>query len=390
MKKILYLTLSFPVIFFILCIPSSCKKTVTRTVIDTVRHAWQPLPIYNINGVPALSSFNVGDTTLTIGGNFAFVQVPVNRSSFNFISSYLLPGTSLVAPAYEAPFLDAAAGAYTTGASLFVTSVPRYSQYSLMVYTPVFTPGTYSVFQQQCTYPSQSSPATDYPIIRNKYLLTPVEAVGNSNQQTRFDLLSFDSAKVLSPNGFGDTLAVKSFIVTAAPGTPGFSLSNYFCASYYGKFFVSYGGQFLRIDTLGNVRNFGYSPAPYSKSYGIANMFTVGNTLYVNSGGIIYGSVDQGENWSVINDFSNSASGGVVYRNVGTDLYATEATLESQIWKVVVNGNNFSFSEINTDGLEYNLLTSLTRCGRYVFVTTPTGVFYRDTTYFNQLKTPVR
>ena len=390
MKKILYLTLSFLTIAFILCIPSSCKKTVTRTITDKVRHAWQPLPLFNIDGIPALSSFNVGDTELVIAGNTTIAMLPVNRPTFNYMYSFFLLGTSLVTPSYEAPFLNSAAAAYTTGTSLYVTSVPAHSQYSLLTYTPVFTPGTYSQFQQQCVYPSQSSPATDYPIIRNKYLLTPVETVGNNFKQTRFDLLSFDSAKVLAPSGFGDTLAVKSIIVDASPGTLGFTLSNYFCASYYGKFFVAYGGQFLRIDTLGNVKNFGYTPTPNNVTHGIANMFRFGNTLYVNAGGVIYGSTDQGENWAVVNDFSNGPSAGVVYRNVGKDLYATEADLESQIWKIVINGREFSFSEINNDGLENNVLTSLTRCGRYVFVTTPTGVFYRDSTYFNQLKTPVR
>jgi hypothetical protein len=236
-----------------------------------------------------------------------------------------------------------------------------------------------------------SSPAADFPVIRNKYALIPVETVGTSNLQTRFDLLSFDSAKVLGKLALGpDTPKIKSITVSVAPGTPGFQLSNYFCAAYYNKFFVAYGGQFFRIDTAGNVKAFGYTPAPYQYTYGTGNMFTLGSTLFVNSGGIIFSSIDQGENWSVFNDLSHSGSAGVVYRNVGKDLYATLGDLDSQIWKVVVNGNTFSFSEINTDGLEPNLVTSLIKCGRYVFATTPTGVYYRDTAYFDQLKTPIR
>ena len=228
-------------------------------------------------------------------------------------------------------------------------------------------------------------------MIRNRYALVPVETVGDGHTQVRFDLVSFDSAKVLGTRFLGpDTPVAKSIVVTAASGTIGFTGGGYFCAAYYDKFFVYYSGQFFRIDTAGNVKAFGYTPASYQQNRGVANMFTAGTNLYANSGGIIFVSTDQGETWSLFNDFSQTNASGVAYRNVGTDLYATFGGLQSQIWKVVIAGNTFHFSELNTDGLGSNLLTSITRCGKYVFVTTPTGVFYRDSLYFNQLAKPIR
>jgi hypothetical protein len=110
----------------------------------------------------------------------------------------------------------------------------------------------------------------------------------------------------------------------------------------------------------------------------------------VNSGGIFFSSVDQGETWTVFNDFSGTNAAYAIFRNVGNDLYATIADVESQVWKVALSGKNLNFSELNNDGLETNLITSITPCGKYIFITTASGVFYRDKTLFDQLKTPIR
>jgi hypothetical protein len=184
----------------------------------------------------------------------------------------------------------------------------------------------------------------------------------------------------------------KPIYVHPAPGTIGFAASSYFCAAYYDKFFFMYGGQFGRIDTTGDVKMFGYSPIGSSTTSGyVAGMFTIGDTLFAKGGSTFYYSLDRGENWAIFNDYSNQSSfGGLVFRNVGTDLYATLATTSMQIWKVSKTGNTFAFNELNNDGLQGYLLTGLQRCGRYVFASTTAGVFYRDTALFNQTKMPVR
>ncbi len=387
MKNILFAVLSLLTGTLILFFPTSCKKTVTRIVTDTVKPAWQQFTVFNSEGMPALSSANIGDTILAIGGSQAYFRIPVNQPGFIPIWGQSLT-VGFFSPTAGAPYMDASLCSYATSTGLYVKSDPVYSQYSTLIYTPVFTPGAYNEFVQQAVYPTFASPAAPYPVIRDRYVITPVEAVGNTNQQVRFDLISFDSAQVLGPNGFGDTPHIKQVILDAAPGTIGVTASDYFCAIYYDKFFVQYGGQFFRLDTAGNSKAFGYFPVAYSRNYGIANMFTYGNTLYINSGGVIVASTDEGETWSLVNDYSQTSVGQLTYRNVGDGLYATATDLDSQLWKVVISGNNFSFSELINDGLQYNLITSLTRCGRYVFATSPTGIFYRDTASFNQLKTP--
>ncbi|HEY6899759.1 MAG TPA: hypothetical protein VI233_03915 [Puia sp.] len=389
MKRILSFGLFGFVVASLATSSSSCKKTVTVVVRDTVRQAWQVLPIYNNLGMAAFNSINVGDTALYIAGSFGVTRVPVNHQPFNNLFTWPLPGASSMSPVLEPPFLDGTLCSYITAQGWSVYGMPPASQYSSLQYNPVLTPGAYKVSLYFA--PSFISwPATVYPVVRNRYALMPVESVGTSNTQVRFDLVNWDPVKLVNPLAGPQTPVAKSIVVNAAPGTTGFFQSNYYCAAYYDKFFVSYGGQFFRIDTAGNVKAFGYTPTPVPHSNGIANMFTAGETLFINSGGVIFYSTDRGESWGLWNDFSQSAAGGVIFRNVGKDLYATEATLSSQLWKVVIDGRALNFSELNTDGLESSQMTSITRCGKYVFITTPTGVYYRDSIYFNQLKTPVR
>ncbi len=82
MKNILFVILSFLTGTLILVFPSACKKTVTRIVTDTVKPAWQQFTVFNSEGMPALSSANIGDTILAVGGSEAYFRIPVNRPGF--------------------------------------------------------------------------------------------------------------------------------------------------------------------------------------------------------------------------------------------------------------------------------------------------------------------
>lgn len=389
-RSVVSFAIAFILLGSVVLLQSACTKTVTKTVTDTLKKAWQPLTLFNLGAGPFLAGASIGDSVLVVATNTEFTTVAANTNRFNYTFSTFLIGTTWNTPAFISPYLSKDLCAYATATSLNVMSIPVYSQYSSFSYTPVYTPGMYSAFQQSCNYPSQCYPTSSYPVIRNKYLLTPVEAIYTIPQKTRFDLLSFDSSQILSRWGMGGSPTVKSIFLQPAPGTIGFSLSSYFCASFYNKFFVYYGGQFFRIDTLGNIKQFGYSPAPYSNNFGVFNMFTMGNTLFINSGGVFFSSTDQGESWTIFNDFSNANIGWLIFRNVGNKLYATIGDVETQLFKVAISGKNLNLSEINNDGLQNSVITSITQCGRYDFITTATGVFYRDTAYVDQLKTPIR
>jgi len=368
----------------------SCKKTVTHTIIDTFLHAWQPVTYFNNYGQQALNSANMGDSELVVAGNSEVIRLAVNHTSFDWFFANFLYGSTWDHPVTGAPFVNDHLCAYAVDSSYALISVPVYSQFSYLGYTPARSDSIYPWLQFPFTPPSICYPASGLPVIRSHYLLVPVGDYRTDRNTARFDLVTFDSTKVFSPYGFGDTPVVKHLYLHPAPGTIGFFESNYFCASFFDKFFVYYEGQFYRVDTTGNVRSFGYTPAPYAQNYGIGNMFTHGDTLFEKSASTIFYSADHGETWALFNDFSSVAVSYLVIRNVGHDLYATAATLNMQIWKVAFSGRSLVLSEINNDGLEGTLLTSLTRCGRYVFATTFNGVYYRDTALFDQLKTPIR
>lgn len=384
----------FTIIIFSL-FTTACKKTVTKEVIvtDTVQHAWKQITNYNMYANTLFNSANIGDTQLVVAGNTSYILcASLNGSGTNYLMGYPYIGTSLFKPATSTPYINKDLCAYRADTALYIMAVPVVNSYAYITYKPRYTAGYYSAFVPAEQYPSLTYPTSVYPVIGNKYLLTPVEFSGNGNTQVHFDLLSFDYKQSLSINGFLDTPAVKRITVTSDPSTIGFYSSGYFCASFYNKFFVYYGGQFFRVDTTGNVKTFGYMPASGTSAYGVYNMFTANNMLFVKSGAILFYSQDQGESWQVFNDYSSMGStvGMLVFRNVGTKLYATIADQDSQLWKVTFTDRVINFAEINNDGLENNIVTSITQCGRYDFITTATGIFSRDTALVDQLKQPIR
>lgn len=383
----------FPFIVFSCCFfNSSCKKTTEiKTVTDTLQYAWKPIPSLNIYGTSALNSASIADSELVVSSTSNYIIFNITRAPFNYFTGYYLQGTSYFSPTNVVPFVNNNFCSFATSNAVVVQGVSVHNQFSSFTYTPVLNKESkYPIFPVSGIYPSGSYPSSTYPIIRNKYLIVPVETDTAFPHTARFDLLSFDSSQLLSPFATGCTPVVKSILLSPAPGTIGFTLTGYFCATYFDKFFVFYNGQFFRIDTSGNIKQFGYLPAPYSKGYGVYNMFTVGHTLYVNSQGVFFYSTDEGETWNLFNDFSNTSVGYLIFRNMGNKLYATIADNETQIWKVAITGNNLNLSEINNSGLENNIITSITQCGRYDFITTTSNVYYRDTSLIDQLKTPVR
>jgi hypothetical protein len=120
-------------------------------------------------------------------------------------------------------------------------------------------------------------------------------------------------------------------------------------------------------------------------------MFSIGNNLFINSYGNNFYSTDKGETWQQFNTISNypNALRYIIFRTIDDKLYATMMG-SNKLIIVGMNGNKFYLNELNYTGIPDNSrITSLTRAGKYFFVTTYNGVYYRDTAYVNQLKTPI-
>lgn len=149
------------------------------------------------------------------------------------------------------------------------------------------------------------------------------------------------------------------------------------------SFFLSFYNQFFRIDTLGNVKAFGHAPVPEERDEAVFQMFRLENNLFAVGSRTLFISRDEGENWSVYAGASGARATWLSYFNVGNEVYAA---INSQIWRVILSGNNFFFKELDNDGLETNHITSVNKAGKYAFVTTLSGLYYRDTASFNTPK----
>jgi hypothetical protein len=212
----------------------ACKKTetITKIITDTLKHAWQPIPIFNISTFPAFGSASIGDSVLAVISNTANTTMPVKQTVYGSTFTNFLGYTSAASPAYGFPYINSKLCTYATAGSLNVQSVPVYNQYSSLSYIPTYTAGFYHDFPQTSLPPNQCYPSAAYPVIRNKYIITPVETDTLPGQRTRFDLLSFDSSKILSPDGFGDTAKVKRIYLQPAQGTIGFTFAPHFMTSF--------------------------------------------------------------------------------------------------------------------------------------------------------------
>ncbi|WP_298298511.1 hypothetical protein [Hydrotalea sp.] len=367
----------------------SCKKTIPNAVKDTTKPAWQMIAPFNGYGANFYSSTCINDSLLVVANGNVYIMANINGGNFNNFFSYFLANTDVNYQAYASPVFSGSFCSFFSNNTLNVMHIPIYNQLSTYTYIPQFTPGIFSCFQQSTSPPNNCFPAGAYPVNSGHFMITPVE--GNS-QTVRFDLIRLDSAQLSSQLLINGNVVVKRINLNAAPGTIGFAENSYYCASFFHKFFVNYGGQFFRIDTLGNVKAFGYNPISTNVSinFSLHNMFLYGNALFIKSGGVFYYSTDEGENWQLFNSFSGINIAILIFRNVGDKLYATNPG-GNQIWRVGFNGRNLNFSEINNDGvLDYSMITSITKGSRYYFVTTYNGVYYRDSSYVDQLKSPIR
>lgn len=110
------------------------------------------------------------------------------------------------------------------------------------------------------------------------------------------------------------------------------------------------------------------------------NLFAIcySNTIYS-----LIVSTDFGETWSV---FANNVApnfADLTFENIDGNLYAYYM---SHIFKFSLSGNSLDYVELDNDGLETNQITGINKAGKYAFVSTLSGLYYRDTTNFETPK----
>lgn len=212
-----------------------------------------------------------------------------------------------------------------------------------------------------------------YPVIKSKYILAPYETDFGAEKAT-FSLITVDNSQ------FCNITSTKDIIVN--PTAPGFYNGPYYSWAFYDKFFVTYYTQTFRVDTLGNVKSLLSDTAVFHGKY-IQQMFQLDNHLFAMGWGTIFVSNGQGESWHVFSNINNAVWNYLQFYNVGDDVYAIYM---SQIAKVTLSGDSLSLQELDNNGLEGDQITSISKCGKYAFITTLSGLFYRDTATLNTPK----
>ena len=357
----------------LLLIYYSCKKeTIIKEV--PITHSWSlDSNIYGIDKI-LLTSLPLNDSLIAVASNYRITYV--NAKRLGYTESIGIEGksyySSLAPPSISKTFTVSVTN--PNRLVVFSTFYPTFQGGVPISFSPTYSNSPTS----QKTLPVGSLFYSGCPIVNDKYVLAPFETDWTGSKAT-FSLIKVGKMGLTTA-----IVSTKNITAEAAP-TTFFSGGVDFSASFFGKFFYTYNTQFFRIDTLGNVKSFGWSPMLTALSGSVNQMFTLNNYLFALAGECtFFVSQDQGENWSVFYQcVAGDSYSGLTYYNVGKDVYAT---YRSQLCKVTLSGETLKFQELDNDGLQGSQITSINKCGKYAFVTTLSGLYYRDTTKFNTLK----
>lgn len=386
MPKLLYMknTLTTLVIFCVVLI-AGCKKQTVEIIKEVPQvHAWTMVPALTGLSSIQLTSVPLNDSTIAVANNESITYLTPGslkgNTSGDFIFNYF-SGSYTVRPSITkntgVTLNDA------TTLRVFATQNPINQPGGNFTFTPHY-PGPDSLILNIPKPSVFNNPC--YPIVADRYVLAPIGTIYPGYNKRVCALLKFNTSNTFIPNQlsvFYDT--VKYINLLPAPGAVGFSgLGGYFSAAFFDKFFVYYDNQFFRIDTAGNVKSFGIGPV--AAAYGVGQMFTIGDKLFTEDAGKICVSTDHGESWQLFFDGSRdgSAWGLLKYFNTADgDLYGV---YHGQVTHITLNGNVLNSAEIVNDGVENTEVTSVNKCGKYAFLTTLAGVYYRSVDSLNVLK----
>jgi hypothetical protein len=359
-----------------------CKKIVTeiKEVPTPIKHSW--LYDSSMDGLQKiiLSTVNLNDTTLVCSNRQIMDYVNSNQlngsMSGNFLELYEYSGYGSMKP----PSLSQRIGVFPVDSN-------RLKIFS--VFNPI---DNYGNFLFSPTYSSSATSRKGFPlayfgsgysIVDDRYILAPFE-IDYTNEIARCVLIRVDTTKG-SANSV--QLGSATYIdLKPATSTIDFTSDGYYSYSFFNKFFILLSDQFYRVDTSGNVKSFGSQPIS-STSGGILRMFRIRNNLfaicYSNTIYSIIVSTDFGETWSIFANNVDPNFANLTFENVDGNLYAYYM---SHIFKFSLSGNSLNYVELDNDGLETNQITGINKAGKCAFVSTLSGLYYRDTTSFETPK----
>lgn len=357
----------------------ACRKTVTvtKTVEVNKQYSWQlDSLVFGLNKI-LLTGTTINDSTLIVSNGLSGLYVHPGQVKGNYITGFYTP--NYLSAGLVPPVIDKHLMVQWADSSRLFMNVTDSGQVALFNWLTYPIPPASGYPNAIRGFPLGTLSNSGYAIVDSKYVLAPYEIDGLT--QAKMSLVKVSPTPSWDNNRLNID-QVKDLVVNAAPGTFGFTNGGCYSRSFYHKFFVQLYNQFFRIDTLGNVKSFGYRPAPSTQGGPVSEMFTLGGYLFALCGDRFDVSTDQGETWNVFAP-SGSYSNLHYFNASDNNVYAS---FNSQLFRVTLSGTTLSFQELDNDGLSYNQIMSVNQCGQYLFAVTASGLFYRDTATVNTAK----
>ena len=344
---------------------SSCKKEVaysnTKTIIDTIQHAWQSEPEFNGQDQDITVAYTTGN------GNAFFYGEQYNVYTYDSIGSQwgidFFGGPNL----YQRPAVNKQLFAKIDYNNFF-TIVNPYS-YSVPVYADSIKhlDASFS-FSPQYNY----LPNTNViDISDSNRIIFPVQTKNNPQSNCYYLI---DAKQV----NFNANITITNFNKIYLGYVNGVNLSSS-TVHIKNRFFVG------ANDSTYLIRE-DYSTKLVVPGVIFYSVFQYGGNYYATSSGnygkAIYETTDNGETWALTYNVNVNRYGFVIINFDGKLI----AMLSDQFWLVTLGTASISFKEIVNDGLIGKTITGIIKCNSKVWITTNGGVFYRPYSSFYQFK----
>ncbi len=146
----------------------------------------------------------------------------------------------------------------------------------------------------------------------------------------------------------------------------------YFMDTYYNSFFVTMEGDFFKMDTIGNFEKV------LDKT--IYQMVQLSDSLIAfGFDKKTYLSVDKGETWQEFFDVPEDNSYNYLdFTMIDNKIVAYSSEYTNRLYHLYIQDNTFQLDSIPCDGLEETHITSFSEFNNQVYVTTLSGLFYKD------------
>ncbi len=167
-----------------------------------------------------------------------------------------------------------------------------------------------------------------------------------------------------------------AIVKTVSPAVPPNASSVYFITSYYHAFFVNLGHELFHIDSLGLVKKV--------LDKDIHQMVQLSDSLVAfGTNNQTYLSVDQGNTWQAFlnipeTNFIGTTAADYNFERINQHIIAYPKHNTGKLYHVYIKDNMFRADTIASDGVDKKNITSIAAFNNKVYVTTLSGLFYKD------------